>query len=75
MNDWISIKERVPEYNVEVLTTDGKYCNVAERDRTTKNGEVFMQGGEEGDQKVVTVTHWMELPSLPSRTTCSEPAA
>lgn len=48
---WTRVEDAVPEYNVEVLTTDGKYCNVAERDHTNKAGEVFLQGGPEGDQR------------------------
>jgi hypothetical protein len=60
--DWISINDSVPEYEVEVLTTDGKYCNVAERVRTTKRGEVFLRAGMTGDQDEITVTHWMPLP-------------
>lgn len=63
--DWISIKDSVPEYEVEVLTTDGTYCNVAERDRTTKRGEVFLRAGNEDNQDEITVTHWMPLPDLP----------
>ena len=71
--NWISIKEQVPPYEKEVLTTDGTYCNVAERTRTTKHGEIFELAGEEdgGDRETVTVTHWMELPPLPSAHTSS----
>jgi hypothetical protein len=65
--NWISIKDQVPEFEHEVLTTDGTYQNVAERVRTTKHGEVFTLGGVGEDQDAVTVTHWMELPELPGK--------
>lgn len=63
---WIDIREAVPPYEVEVLTTDGTYCNVAERTRTTKHGEVFELAEEEGgERETVRVTYWMVLPLLP----------
>lgn len=66
MADWVALTERVPPYETEVLTTDGTYCNVAERTRTTKHGEVFELAGEEAEgRETVKVTHWMELPPLP----------
>lgn len=66
---WISIKDRdqLPACEFEVLTTDGTYCNVAERSHTNKSGEVFVQAALEGEQKEVKVTHWMPLPVLPGK--------
>jgi Protein of unknown function (DUF551) len=69
---WISIEDHVPPYETEVLTTDGTYCNVAERTCTTKNGEVFKLAGQseaDGEREGVPVTHWMELPPLPVKET------
>lgn len=66
--DWTSIKDGIlPAYEVEVLTTDGKYCNVGERVCTNKHGEIFKRAGTEGEQDEITVTHWMPLPELPHK--------
>lgn len=69
---WISVSERLPPYEVEVLTTDGKYCNVGQRYATGKRGEQWRLASEEDDdskERQLTVTHWAELPPLPSADT------
>lgn len=56
--EWISVKDRLPEYFESVLGSDGKEVSVAFR---TVEGnwidEVFELDGD--------VTHWMPLPSPP----------
>lgn len=71
LNDYvlIPVETALPEYEEEVLTTDGTYFTVAERVATTKEGEVWKLCGEEGlddpeDRTTVTVKKWCKLPKL-----------
>jgi hypothetical protein len=66
---WISVADKLPAYEVEVLTTDGRYCNVGQRYATGKRGERWRLANEnddDGEATQLTVTHWMELPALPT---------
>ena len=61
---WISVKERLPEFGVNVLINDGKYCNVMWRVECEKNG-YYWEDGECGAHKDM-ITHWMPLPEPPT---------
>lgn len=64
----ININDAIPPYEVEVLTTNGKYWTVAARMKTTKDGEHFEKCGYENERRSeVPVTHWMSLPPLPEK--------
>jgi hypothetical protein len=73
-NTWISIKEKVPPYNMDVLVYtstwqifwgDRKNISVGRRLSSTANREEFyIKGHEDGKTKV---THWMLLPEMPNK--------
>ena len=71
MNNWISIKERLPEFQKEVLVTDGKEIAIAYRwELSNENGfcwSVAGCGGWDFDLPFpeFEITHWMDLPELP----------
>lgn len=50
MNEWISVKERLPKTGT-VLVTDGKIVITAPSSSVTKDG--------------LAITHWMPLPEPP----------
>lgn len=66
MGDWISVEERLPEYNEDVLASDGTQSFVASR---------FILGDKEYFKSnfcekcvggyIDKITHWMSLPKLP----------
>lgn len=66
---WISVEDSLPQFEHEVLTTDGTgYANVAERYKVTRAGEHWRRCAYDGEgDGDVRVTHWMELPPLPKR--------
>lgn len=59
-NRWIPVSERLPDYNEEVLITDGKYVTIDERYflENTEDGEAYTWGIN-GWNDVVA---WMPLP-------------
>lgn len=63
--DWISVSERPPEDNIEVLTAGKSGKNYIVHKETA-----FVQRGawysEYGAYHVKTVSHWMYLPSPPT---------
>lgn len=56
-DDWISVDDRLPEYNKEVMCTDGKYIRVV---KFMKKKWVYNYCN------IVWITHWVPLPELPS---------
>ena len=72
--EWISVKERKPEFDTCVLVCgkDDNYVYIARLlvVKTSANYE-FLEWGEgvggHNDMDYLTVTHWMSLPELPSK--------
>lgn len=78
---WISIKDRLPEYNAAVIvlvnykiydyfgnSTPSKYVAVAElcNDRECYNHEDYWTVYDEPQRMPITrVSHWMEIPEYP----------
>ncbi len=63
--EWISVKDRLPEYDAFVIG-----CDAAE---TMDIGQVNYISGEffDLDGEPAPVTHWMPLPELPRKEKCS----
>lgn len=67
---WVSVKDRLPEKQIGVLITDGKSIASAEFIEVD-NGYVYWTGFGFGgyewefDFRSESVTHWMQLPTLP----------
>ena len=62
MNDnWISISEKAPPANVEVLATDGEFVFKARATATM----VGLTGWSSREKNDFRVTHWQLLPDLP----------
>lgn len=57
MSEWISIDERAPSENVEVLCTDLQDVFIASR-----HSDFFTSG----EHELQYVTHWMPLPKPPT---------
>lgn len=65
MSEWISVKDRLPEINVDVLicvnftvhSVTFKHCSVALFDGTSWDAD--------GSYSRNSVSHWMPLPKLP----------
>ncbi len=76
MNDWISVKDRLPKHENNVLAVlDGQLC-IMTYFSFKENGETIMvwgyvydgiNGDGEYDDNYYP-THWMELPMPPSNT-------
>jgi len=63
MQNWISVKDRLPEYNVSVLTTHkDSSVLIGWRASTNSRGENWKIGV---DCKPNSITHWMPLPEPP----------
>lgn len=74
MNDWISVKTELPDYEERVLIAyGGGMCRIGYRDRTTKDGEMWKQLYV-GEEDITTVTHWQPLPDLPKEYDNTDPA-
>ena len=62
-NEWISVKDRLPEIGKDYLVTDGHVCMVA----------AFRENTEEFDFWNINwwshneVTHWMPIPTPPKQ--------
>lgn len=61
-NPWISVKDKLPPCNEEVLTTDGKSRAICWVD-IGSHDYLFMVNLR---QQFIGVTHWMPLPELPN---------
>ena len=57
---WIKCSDRLPEFNKEVLVTNGKFIYIGE---LWENDYGFVSAGE--FMRIYKVTHWMPLPELP----------
>lgn len=65
MNEWISVKNRIPEYNTEILIIDGEYIRIGdcwENHCAIDDEPKQYFSSSDGYMKV---THWMPLPELP----------
>ena len=76
MSEWIAVKDRMPENDVDVLVTDGKAVLVGYLCKSpffdaAKWGASGVEGYEwewefdvwrDGEE---VITHWMELPAIP----------
>ena len=58
---WVSVKDRLPEVGVDVLTASKTECESYYMVDCIVNGDWWLQAGEE----VLPVTHWMPLPAPP----------
>ena len=61
---WISVNDRLPEYDKWGLVTDGTYVQEGRREKTDSSGEHWQV------RNAVTIeskkiTHWMPLPEPP----------
>ena len=63
-NEWISVKERLPEGNEKIIVTDGRSVSFAYRNYfySDGNGNIRVPANY---GKGMDVTHWMLLPTLP----------
>jgi hypothetical protein len=66
---WISVTERMPEFDVPVLVFDGVSMTTAmwwERKPRPSEWQLCYIGGWAEDSEVDSVTHWMPLPDAPT---------
>ena len=64
-NEWVSVEERLPENNAQVLMWSAKW-NIAEAG-SYYNGRFWVYS-EIGDRYIADdITHWMSLPAPPDR--------
>jgi len=70
--DWIRVSDRLPEFDVPVLLTDGKHIHMGQRQRDNyytagwKWSSYWCDGYDlEWAFDDRTATHWAPLPSLP----------
>jgi len=76
MSEWISVKDRLPENNDDVLVTDGEDCAVLffhKNDNKWKYGYGLLEaynydGGACIEAETQGMTHWMPLPEPPKDT-------
>ena len=60
MNEWISVRDRMPEDDTYVLVYSGGRYQVAAH--TSDNGNCWYQNG----RYFMVATHWMPLPEPPN---------
>lgn len=65
MNEWISVKDRVPESGVNVLVTDGIHMMVTWCEYIDNECLWVDNFYEYVNVRFKEVTHWMPLPTLP----------
>lgn len=60
--DWISVKDKLPEKDISVLTFDGTYINVMEYWYDEDGKQVWFNPPSPPSDNI---THWMPLPNPP----------
>jgi hypothetical protein len=65
-DEWISVKKRLPDYNIKVLAYDGNQQFVAHRFKLDNNEEYFLPVFEPKNCETNDITHWMPLPEPPT---------
>ena len=71
MTEWISVKDKLPEYDEPVLTifsVDGGYGAITIRLLTEDVNEIYWLSDEFRKCPLFNVTHWMPLPEPPEDT-------
>lgn len=67
MNEWISVKDRLPEAETEVLVYHGSAYNQVCNVYVYLGGNEWMDGYcNKGYTKDEDITHWMPLPASPT---------
>ena len=64
--EWISVKDRLPDINKQVLVYDANSKGLASAIIHLVNGKVCFMGY--GDDLATDITHWMPLPKPPKET-------
>jgi len=72
MNNWISVKEKMPGYLTKCLVSNGEYVRCA-WSKDEDDAWCVIDSYSEHDEWLVDVTHWMPLPAPPSLTPSNEP--
>ena len=64
---WISVKERLPEYADSVLVTDIRdgYTSIASRTKGTRGVQDWWECDDTFRLPISEITHWMPLPEPP----------
>ena len=62
VNDWISVKDKLPDVNVKVLFTDGVEPYIGYMYILHRNNVWHI---DSADEDIINVTHWMKIPKLP----------
>ena len=65
MDEWISVKDGLPEIGLRVLTLD-KWGHIHDRSLYRFNSG-FLSFRPDGLKPGADVTHWMPMPELPGR--------
>ena len=65
MNEWISVKDRLPEERTEVLVYRGGYIDMMNVYTYLGNGEWEDSYGYWSKTEDEGITYWMPLPDLP----------
>ena len=72
-NDWISVKDKLPEFNKEVLVMKTNGFGLGEFISKTEFGESFRKARDCGGLEWFTdytdmkfITHWIPLPEKPN---------
>lgn len=68
MSEWISVKDRLPEYGKDVLVCDcnsRNYISVWSLEKDTDGGTNYWEDCRGWWQSFDEVTHWMPLPEPP----------
>lgn len=67
MTDWISVKDRLPDFGTKVLTYS-KFGHISDRilnKHVNANGAELLFFSPDGMQPGRDITHWMPLPEPP----------
>lgn len=64
-SEWISVKDRLPEYSCEVITYDAKKHVAQTLGYSKKWGKFNASDCLDHCNNAIDVTHWMPIPDLP----------